>query len=109
MPELQMRTATSAARATLSSSEPSQQPSQQEEAGSAVQGSDAVPTRSPTADAIMEVWSYLEEPLLPKSSDPLKWWESRAAVYPRLTKLMAERLCTVATSVPSERIFSKTG
>ncbi|KAJ8333549.1 hypothetical protein SKAU_G00415570 [Synaphobranchus kaupii] len=114
------RIATAAGRVTLSSSEPSQQPGQQEGAGSAAQGSvvwshfydrvaGAVSTRNPTADAIMEVRSYLEEPLLPKSSDPLKWWESRATVYPRLSKLMAERLCIVATSVPSERIFSKTG
>ncbi|XP_042612029.1 uncharacterized protein LOC109069099 [Cyprinus carpio] len=57
----------------------------------------------------MEVQAYLEEPLLPTHEDPLKWWESRAPVYPRLSKLMAKKLCVVATSVPSERIFSKTG
>lgn len=65
--------------------------------------------RNPTADAVMEVRAYLEEPLLPTHEDPLKWWESRAPVYPRLSKLMAKKLCVVATSVPSERIFSKTG
>ncbi|XP_039630884.1 E3 SUMO-protein ligase ZBED1-like [Polypterus senegalus] len=68
-----------------------------------------VEARNPTSDAVMEVRAYLEEPLLPTHEDPLKWWECRAPVYPRLSKLMAKKLCVVATSVPSERIFSKTG
>ena len=44
-----------------------------------------------------------------RSADPLSWWKNKASVYPRLTKVMTERLCIVATSVPSERVFSKTG
>ncbi|KAM9540793.1 E3 SUMO-protein ligase ZBED1-like [Salvelinus alpinus] len=65
--------------------------------------------RNPLADAIMEVRSYLEEPLLQISADPLSWWKNKASVYPRLTKVMAGRLCIVGTSVPSERVFSKMG
>lgn len=65
--------------------------------------------RNPSADSMMEVRSYLEEPLFQRSADPLNWWESKASVYPRLTHVMTRRLCIVATSVPSERIFSKTG
>ncbi|KAK7162496.1 hypothetical protein R3I93_006724 [Phoxinus phoxinus] len=65
--------------------------------------------RNPSADAIMEVRSYLEEPLLQRSADPLSWWKNKASIYPRLTKVMTGRLCIVATSVPSERVFSKTG
>ncbi|XP_076118622.1 E3 SUMO-protein ligase ZBED1-like [Alosa pseudoharengus] len=65
--------------------------------------------RNPTADAMLEIRSYLEEPLIPRSTDPLSWWETKASVYPRLTKVMTGRLCIVATSVPSERIFSKAG
>lgn len=65
--------------------------------------------RNPSADAILEVRSYLEEPLFQRSADPLSWWETKALVYPRLTHVMARRLCIIATSVPSERIFSKTG
>ncbi len=68
-----------------------------------------VSARNPTADAVMEVQAYLQEPLDAKNEDPLKWWESRVPVYPRLSKLMAKKLCVVATSVPSKRIFSKTG
>ncbi|XP_073341911.1 E3 SUMO-protein ligase ZBED1-like [Pagrus major] len=65
--------------------------------------------RNPSADAILEVRSYLEEPLFQRSADPLSWWETKASIYPRLTHVMARRLCIVATSVPSERIFSKRG
>lgn len=65
--------------------------------------------RNPTADAVMEVRSYLEEPHIQRAEDPLIWWEGKALVYPRLVKVMVGRLCIVATSVPSERVFSKTG
>jgi hypothetical protein len=44
-----------------------------------------------------------------RSPDPLSWWKIKASVYPRLIKVMTGRLCIVATSVPSERVFSKTG
>ncbi|XP_077155210.1 E3 SUMO-protein ligase ZBED1-like [Ranitomeya variabilis] len=65
--------------------------------------------RNPSADAMLEVRSYLEEPLIQRAADPLTWWESKASIYPRLVKVMTRRLCIVATSVPSERIFSKAG
>ena len=65
--------------------------------------------RNPSADAILEVRSYIDEPLCQRSADPLSWWETKASIYPRLTQVMTQRLCIVATSVPSERIFSKTG
>uniref|UniRef100_A0A1A8U2M2 HAT C-terminal dimerisation domain-containing protein n=1 Tax=Nothobranchius furzeri TaxID=105023 RepID=A0A1A8U2M2_NOTFU len=65
--------------------------------------------RNPSADAILEVRSYLEQPLFQRGADPLSWWETKGLGYPRLTHVMARRLCIVATSVPSERIFSKAG
>lgn len=37
--------------------------------------------RNPSADAIMEVRSYLVEPLFQRSADPLSWWENKASVY----------------------------
>ncbi|KAI4900017.1 hypothetical protein NFI96_023279 [Prochilodus magdalenae] len=61
------------------------------------------------ADAMVELRSYLEEPLFQRSADPLSWWETKCSVYPRLTHVMGYRLCIVATSVPSERSFFKTG
>lgn len=45
--------------------------------------------RNPTADAILEVRSYLEEPLFQRSADPLSWWETKALIYPQLTHVMA--------------------
>lgn len=60
-------------------------------------------------DAMMEMRAYLAEPLLPRTSDPLAWWRRCSAVYKTLSEVMKVRLCIVATSVPSERIFSKTG
>ena len=66
-------------------------------------------TRHTSADAMVELRSYLEEPLLQRSADPLSWWETKCSVYPRLTHVMGYRLCIVATSVPSEGIFSKAG
>lgn len=66
-------------------------------------------SRNPTAEAFMEVRAYLDEPLSGREKDPLTWWRDRALTYPKLSMLMAKKLCVVATSVPSERIFSKTG
>lgn len=64
---------------------------------------------SASAEAILEFRSYTQEALLPRSSNPLTWWKSRSAIYPRLTHLMKHRLCVTATSVPSERVSSKMG
>lgn len=64
---------------------------------------------NPTADATVEVRSYLEQARIPRNMDPLSWWKEKSCIYPRLTNVMTRRLCVVATSVPSERIFSKSG
>ncbi|KAF7646061.1 hypothetical protein LDENG_00194240, partial [Lucifuga dentata] len=70
---------------------------------------EAVSTRNPTADVAAEMRGFLAEPLIPRSEDPLTWWKTRQMVYEGLTIIMTTRLCIVGTSVPSERIFSKTG
>ena len=69
------------------------------------------PTTTPTVstNAMMEMRAYLAEPLLPRTSDPLAWWMKCSPVYKGLCEVMKTRLCIVATSVPSERVFSKTG
>ncbi|XP_067121146.1 E3 SUMO-protein ligase ZBED1-like [Centruroides vittatus] len=64
---------------------------------------------NPTTAALAEVDKYLDEPLLPRQSNPLIWWEERKAVYPRLYEYTKKRLCVVGTSVPSEYLFSKSG
>jgi len=52
---------------------------------------------------------YLAETLIPRNENPLTWWKARETVYEGLTAVMKRRLYIVATSVPSERVFSKTG
>nr|CAI5850359.1 unnamed protein product [Callosobruchus analis] len=64
---------------------------------------------NPLAAGIVEVDKYMNEPLVGRNENPLIWWEQRKAIYPRLYILAIRRLCITATSVPCERIFSKTG
>lgn len=71
--------------------------------------SHVVQNTNPKAAAIIEVTKYLEEPLHPRTQNPLEWWAQRCHVYPQLYKLAMKKLCIVATSVPSERVFSKAG
>ena len=62
-----------------------------------------------STEATLEVRSFLQEALIPRSSNPRTWWKSRCVIYQRLTHLMMEKLCVVATSVSSECVFSKMG
>lgn len=64
---------------------------------------------NPTSAAILEIDKYLQEGLIPRHEDPLKWWKNNRNVYPCLFELMKKRLCVLATSVPCKRIFSKAG
>lgn len=65
--------------------------------------------QNPTAAGIVEFDTYMEEPLLRRTDNPLLWWSERKSVYPRLYKYMLKRLNITATSVPCERVFSKAG
>ncbi|XP_026736462.1 zinc finger BED domain-containing protein 1-like [Trichoplusia ni] len=65
--------------------------------------------KNPTAASIVELDKYINEPLIKRTDDPLKWWNERRLLYPHLYTLMKRRLCLQATSVPCERIFSKAG
>nr|CAI5869257.1 unnamed protein product [Callosobruchus analis] len=47
--------------------------------------------------------------LLPRSSDPLVWWEENKELFPNVFQIMKRRLGIPATSVPCERVFSKKG
>jgi len=70
---------------------------------------DAVSISNPTSTAMAAMRGYLAETLIPRQENPLAWWKARQGVYEGLTAVMKRRLCIVATSVPSERVFSKTG
>ena len=37
---------------------------------------------------------------------PLHWWSAHQHLYPNVSKLAHKYLCVVATSIPSEQLFS---
>ena len=57
----------------------------------------------------MEMRMYSEEELLNRETDPLAWWKSREECLKVSSKLAKKYLGIVATSVPSERLFSQAG
>lgn len=56
-----------------------------------------------------EVSSFLNSPVCPLSYDPIKQWDEMKTLYPGLYQEACHYLTQVATSVPSERLFSKAG
>lgn len=64
---------------------------------------------SATSRAIIEVQRYVEEELLERDKDPLQWWKQYSYNFPYLSKVVQEKFGVVATSVPCERVFSKSG
>lgn len=68
-----------------------------------------LPRINPTSKGHVEVRRYLEELILDRKKDPLIWWKQNAHNYPYLGKVVQERCCCLATSVPCERLFSKGG
>jgi hypothetical protein len=70
--------------------------------------SSAIPVRA--RDSLQrELELYLEEQLLPHTSCPLTWWRAHQLTYPAVAEVARHILCVPATSVPSERLFSKAG
>merc|ERR1711879_252173 len=58
----------------------------------------------------LEMKQYLESPNLDRKSCPIKWWATIGRnQYPYLFNVAKKFLCMNATSVPSERVFSKAG
>ncbi|CAG9788197.1 unnamed protein product [Diatraea saccharalis] len=67
-----------------------------------------VPPTSYTSAAMM-VKQYIELPYLDRKCDPLQFWNDKKCLFPRLSKIAQKYLCIPASSVPSERLFSKAG
>lgn len=56
-----------------------------------------------------EIASYLDFPRTDSNVDPLEWWRKECSRFPALAQLSKKYLCVCATSVPSERVFSRSG
>lgn len=69
----------------------------------------AQPQGTAQSSAIAEVQRYVEDPVISRNEDPLAWWRRNQVIYPTIAKVVQEKFNVVATSVPCERIFSKTG
>ncbi|KAF2899431.1 hypothetical protein ILUMI_06740 [Ignelater luminosus] len=67
------------------------------------------PLGTSSSRAIVEVQRYVEQEVLDRNLDPLRWWKEHEYAYPNLSTIVKERCCALATSVPCERLFSKAG
>lgn len=56
-----------------------------------------------------ELFRYKAEPSIAVDQCPLHWWAAHQHIYPNLCKIAHKYLCVVATSVPSEQLFSTAG
>lgn len=52
---------------------------------------------------------FLDSPVMPRCEDPLQFWKKNKDNWPQLHNLALKYLTAQATSVPSERLFSKAG
>jgi len=68
----------------------------------------AMQVRNPQASASL-VRQFVDESNTGRQDDPLACWKGRVQVYRKLVPLAQKSICIVATSVPSEWVFSKTG
>lgn len=66
-------------------------------------------TSAQRLDSSSEISRYLQSPLGKLNENPLKIWEETRDLYPNLAKIAPRYLSVVATSVPSERLFSNAG
>lgn len=67
------------------------------------------PIGTPLSMAMQEIHRYLEDIPISRKENPLLWWKNHIHAYPNLSYLVRTKCNMVATSVPCERIFSKTG
>ncbi|XP_041842078.1 zinc finger BED domain-containing protein RICESLEEPER 3-like isoform X2 [Melanotaenia boesemani] len=65
--------------------------------------------RNSTVNATAEVQKYMKDVHLERCEDPLAYWNEQRKVYPHLFSLAKQYLCTPASSVSCEHLFSKAG
>ncbi|MEW8547555.1 MAG: hAT transposon family protein [Candidatus Thiodiazotropha sp.] len=56
-----------------------------------------------------ELEFYTKEKSVNPKTNPFTWWKQNRSTYPKLATLARRVLCSPATSVPSERVFSIAG
>lgn len=64
---------------------------------------------TPVSDAIIILKNYRDLKYENRNANPLEFWNKNQLLFPQLSSLARKYLCVPATSVPSERIFSKAG
>ena len=57
----------------------------------------------------VELSRYTESQRCERKTDPLAWWKQNERNYPSVARMAKKYLSIPATSVPSERLFSKAG
>lgn len=62
--------------------------------------------QSTTTNARTEIQTYLLEPTIPRSDNPLLYWKVNQPRLPSLTAVATKFLSAPSTSVESERLFS---
>lgn len=85
----------------------SEQPSIWDDIDSCVAKS--TPIGTATSRAIVELQRYMEDSIISRHQDPLKWWKDHSYNYPNLSILAKNTLCHLGTPVPCERVFSSAG
>nr|XP_023028246.1 zinc finger BED domain-containing protein 1-like [Leptinotarsa decemlineata] len=64
---------------------------------------------TPLTIVTLMIRQYLEMPYYERKSNPMEFWKTHKSTFPELYKLALKYLSIPVTSVPSERVFSKTG
>ncbi|KAL1251292.1 hypothetical protein QQF64_019088 [Cirrhinus molitorella] len=68
-----------------------------------------VSSQNPRQDFLTELKLYLAEPNIVRTECPIQYWSAKEAKFHLLRELARKYLSVPATSVPSERVFSKAG
>lgn len=66
-------------------------------------------TETPTSTALIKVRQYMELSYLERKLNLLEFWRDRKQIYSDLYEMSLKYLSISATSVSSERVFSKAG
>ncbi|CAG9833257.1 unnamed protein product [Diabrotica balteata] len=64
---------------------------------------------TPTSTVTVILRQYLEMPHFERKKNPMEFWKKYKSTFPELYYLAKKYLSIPATSVPSERVFSKSG